>query len=113
MKQLFSKSNTFGALLNKSKFGRSTSFLASALDFDRHRHTQACHYVECRRTDPCFGFLLRQRTCFHGVAEKAFITLHGKLNIASKVITYFSLPRYAALVSKGLNMLVSLCIASV
>jgi hypothetical protein len=91
------------ALLNKSKFGRSSPFLAFSLDFDRHRPTQIGHSVEGGRTDPCFCFLLRQRTRFHGVAEKALITLHGKLNIASQVVTRFSLPRYATLFSNGLK----------
>src|SRR5664280_2357011 len=57
--------------------------------------------------DPCFCFLLWRRTHFHGVAENALIALHGKLNMASKVVTRFSLPRYVTLFSNGMNMPVS------
>ncbi len=59
---------------------------------------------------PFFAVVAR---AFISVAENAFIALYGKLNIASKVITGFSLPRYATLFSNGLNMLISLRVASV
>ncbi len=49
-------------------------------------HSEICHDVQCRRTDPCLGLLLRQGTRFHGVANDALVVLDGQLNIAAQAI---------------------------
>ena len=69
------------------------------------------HSVQCRHTDPCLGFLLRQRSRLHGVAENAFVALHRKLGIVAQVVAGDPLPGEAALLSDDLNMVVSLRIA--
>ena len=57
-------------------------------------------------------FCCGSRTRFHGVAENALITLHGKINMVAQVIARLLLPCDSPLLRNGLNMLVSLCIAS-
>ena len=61
------------ALLNKEKFEQSVPGFATFLDFHGHRHTEMGHSVQCGHTDPCLGFLLRQRARLHGVAENALV----------------------------------------
>ena len=58
-------------------------------------------------------FAAAQRPRFHGVAKNALIALHGKLNKIAQAIACFLLPGDPAMLLNGLNMLVSLCIASV
>ena len=62
--------------------------------------------------DPCLGFLLRQRSRLHGVAENALLALHRKLGIVAQVVARDLLPGEAALLCNDLNMVVALGIAS-
>ena len=64
------------------------------------------HSVQCRHTDPCLGFLLRQRSRLHGAAENALVALHRKLGIVTQVVALALLPGEAALLCNDLDMVV-------
>jgi hypothetical protein len=99
------------ALLNKENWEKRLG-VGYFLDFHGHRHTEIGHSDQCRHTDPCFGFLLRQSARLHGIAENALVALHRKFNIVAHAIAGDLLPGEAALLCNDLNMVVSLRVAS-
>jgi hypothetical protein len=90
------------ALLHKSRNGKSIPISSLFTDYDRHRHTMIGHSVESRPTDPCLGFLLWQRACFHDFVDDALVASHGQFDMDAQVVARFSPPRDMPLLCNGL-----------
>jgi len=99
-------------IVEKRKIWAKRADVRYFLDFHGHGHSEMGHSVECGRTDPCLGFLLRQHARLHGVAENALVALHRELGIIAQVVAGDLLPGEAPLLLNDLNMVVSLRVAS-